>query len=158
MIDERIPAVDRKSWSFQDLLGQNKYNAFTPTLTFATPGDLNVTYTVRIGSWTRMGNLVMISVSINTSGFTHTTASGNLRVTGLPFTVQNTANHFPVGTLSMSGWLKVGYTVLASYGTPGQSYLEFAADGSAQAHSTLASGDVPTGGTIFLYSTLAYMA
>ena len=158
MIDERIPNVDPKSWSYQDLIGQNKYNAWTPAITFATPGNVSTTYTDRIGSWTRKGNDVTAWCSILTSTFTHSSAAGNLRVTGLPFEVKAATNHFPIGVALLGGYTKANYTQVACYGTDGQTYLEFSARGSGQANATIAFGDVPSGGTVSVYATFVYEA
>lgn len=63
----------------------NDVTAFTPVPTFATPGDLTVTYTSQVGQYTRVGQLVFISIRL---AFTplYTTASGDFQITGLPFT------------------------------------------------------------------------
>lgn len=57
---------------------------FTPTLTFATPGDLSVTYGARIGLYTKIGDMMMVTIRVATTAWTHSTASGALRITGLP--------------------------------------------------------------------------
>lgn len=64
--------------------------SFTPTITFGTPGDLNVVYSVQTGTYTKIGRLVHFWINITTTTFTHTTASGALLVAGLPFTVSGT--------------------------------------------------------------------
>jgi len=66
---------------------------FTPALTFTTPGDLSVTYTTQLGTYTKIGNVCYYWIEIVTSAFTHTTASGNFRISGMPFThAASTAN------------------------------------------------------------------
>jgi len=60
---------------------------WTPAITAATPGDLNVGYTAQQGWYTKKGREVTLSLRILCSSFTHTTASGSLEITGLPFTV-----------------------------------------------------------------------
>lgn len=61
-------------------------NTFTPSITFSTPGDVNVVYSVRQGTYTKVGRLVTFWINLTTTTFTHTTASGGLQITGLPFT------------------------------------------------------------------------
>lgn len=58
--------------------------AWTPTLTFAVPGDLSVAYTTRAGWYWRLGNIFYVQAQIETSTWTWTTASGSLKVTGFP--------------------------------------------------------------------------
>lgn len=57
---------------------------WTPSFTFATPGNLSVSYAEQSGWYIRIGNLVIIFFEM---GFTptHTTASGNAFMTGFPF-------------------------------------------------------------------------
>jgi hypothetical protein len=63
---------------------------WTPTVTFATPGNLNVVYVIRSGYYTKIGRKVTAQFVMTTSTFTHTTASGFLHITGLGFTPVNT--------------------------------------------------------------------
>jgi len=58
---------------------------FTPTFTFDTPGDLSVSYGFRQARYTRIGRIVTSSFSLVVTP-TYTTASGDVLITGLPFT------------------------------------------------------------------------
>jgi hypothetical protein len=58
---------------------------WTPTITYETPGTLSVTYSTQAGTYTKVGNTVTLSFGIRLSGFTKGTASGTLRVGGVPF-------------------------------------------------------------------------
>jgi hypothetical protein len=58
---------------------------WVPTVTFATPGDLSVSYASQVGRYTRIGSLVRVVVEIEFTP-TYTTASGQLRIS-LPFEV-----------------------------------------------------------------------
>lgn len=78
---------------------------FTPTLAFATAGDTNIVYSVRVGRYIKLGNQIWIVINITTTTFTHTTAAGLLRINGLPFT--GVAEFQP-----MAGWFD-GYTAAA---------------------------------------------
>lgn len=66
--------------------GANKIDQFswTPTVTFATPGDLSITYAERIGKYWFLPNGVHIECRISFSTNAYTTASGAFRITGLP--------------------------------------------------------------------------
>lgn len=58
---------------------------WTPTLTFDTPGNLNVAYSFNTGTYTKKGREITLHCSLAATTFTHTTAVGSLRVTGAPF-------------------------------------------------------------------------
>jgi hypothetical protein len=58
---------------------------WTPVFTFATPGNVSVTYSTRIASYTKIGRLCYLSLSILTATFTHTSASGDFQISGVPF-------------------------------------------------------------------------
>lgn len=74
---------------------------WTPTLTFAVPGNLVVNYSTRLGNYTKIGRAVTLQYSFVTTTFTHTTASGIMVVTGSPFTPTNDA----VGAILFEGML-----------------------------------------------------
>jgi hypothetical protein len=58
---------------------------WTPTFTFATPGNVSVSYSNRLGIWRRTGNFVTLDFAVSCTP-TFTTASGILQLTGVPFT------------------------------------------------------------------------
>lgn len=60
---------------------------FTPTVTFATPGNLSVAYGRQLGWYTRVGNFVFFTLDVQATTFTFTTASGNFQINGLPLAV-----------------------------------------------------------------------
>lgn len=63
--------------------------AFTPEVTFATPGDLSVVYTVQVGRYAVLaGGAVYVEVSVTFTP-TYTTASGEFRISGLPNAMQS---------------------------------------------------------------------
>lgn len=94
----KFPAVQNPS-SDPNVLDDFEENTWTPVVTFATAGDVSVAYSTRIGTYVKIGRKVFIELVIVTSTFTHTTASGNLRITGLPFTPANNAG-LAVGAVS----------------------------------------------------------
>lgn len=59
--------------------------SWTPTITFATPGDLSVTYSLQAGTYIKIGSKVSLWGRVATSAFTHTTAAGDARIGGFPF-------------------------------------------------------------------------
>lgn len=129
---------------------------WTPVITFATPGDLAVTYSVQDGQYTRIGNLVTVRANIQTATFTHTTASGALRVTGLPYTSEATANKLTVGQVIWQGITKAGYTSIGCRVGNNLSYIAFVASASGSAASDVAAADMPTTGAVVLQLTITY--
>ena len=117
---------------------------WTPTLTFATPGDLSVAYTAREGNYTKIGRCTFLDVAIITSTFTHTTASGAISITGVPFP----SNVAAVGSLRWAGVTKAGYTSLVTTISGGATSLSSVASGSGVGASSLAAADMPSGGTV----------
>jgi hypothetical protein len=72
----------------------NTYSAtqtWTPTFTCVTPGDLSVSYATQSGYYTRIGNVVNYYATLTCTP-TFTTASGTIRIGGLPFTVNASLN------------------------------------------------------------------
>jgi hypothetical protein len=130
---------------------------WTPVLTAATPGDLSVTYAAQVGVYTKMGRLVVASFTITSSAFTHTTASGALQVTGLPFTSANVTNQNSIGGCFWGGITKATYTNIVSRNLANTAIVSFVASGSGVATSAVAITDCPTGGTMVLQATLFYV-
>lgn len=87
-----FPTVQNASAN-ANCLDDYEEGSFTPTLTFATAGDLAVTYSARIGQYTKIGDMMMVTIRIATSAFTHTTAAGAFRITGLPAALLSTAGN-----------------------------------------------------------------
>jgi hypothetical protein len=81
---------------------------FTPTISAATPGDLAITYSTQVGQYTKIGNIVFFSINLACSAFTYTTASGNLLISGLPFTAN---------ALIYPGAVTVNYISAATWST-----------------------------------------
>jgi len=59
---------------------------WTPTLTTNSTDFDSVSYQVRSGSYTKIGDLVFLRCNFYTNSVTKGAASGNIQVTGLPFT------------------------------------------------------------------------
>lgn len=127
---------------------------FTPTLTCATPGNLSVTYggaSNQVGRYTRIGNVVFYQIFLGTTAFTHTTASGNLRIAGLPFTVLNATQNAAPGAMTVSGLTKAGYTNFVAIPNLNNTFLQVSASGSGVANAAVQITDLPTGGTPNFY-------
>lgn len=132
--------------------------AWTPTLTFETPGDLSVTYSTRIGKVFEVGSLVIADFNIVTSAFTHTTASGLLIVSGLPTAVSSDSGYEALGVLQFGGITKAGYTQFVPRIGASAATITFIASASASAPALILAGDVPTGGSVVLRGCVIYRA
>lgn len=139
-----------------DVLSVYDDNTWTPTLTFSTPGDVAVTYGTRNGSYVRIGSLFVANFYIQTSAFTHSTASGNLRITGLPVSANASPTMIYRGSMSFQGITKASYTQFLPHVISNTNYIDFHASGSAQNLSTVGSGDVPSGGSIVLQGVVIF--
>ena len=135
------------------LLNWYEEGTFTPTLTFATPGNLAVTYNGvngRVGYYTRIGNKVYINFGVATSAFTFTTASGALQITGLPFTSKNAAADQSFGSMLFTGITKAGYTQIASRVQNNVAYIDFQASGSGVTAGNITTADTTSGVNLIL--------
>lgn len=130
-------------------------SSWTPTITFDTPGNLNVVYATQIGTWARGGGYVFARMVIVTSTFTFTTASGGLRIGGLPLPNSN-AQECAGGGLLWSGITKAGYTHMTPMVAGASSSAYINGSGSGQAVATISAADTPSGGTLRLNGTFIY--
>lgn len=129
---------------------------WTPVITFATPGDLSVTYSTQIGRYERIGDYVTLDFTLGTSAFTHTTAANALRITGSPFTaVANTGDRH-TGTLSWRGITKANYTHINTTLSENSAIIEALACGSGQSATGVTAADMPTGGTVLLRGNIRF--
>ncbi len=130
---------------------------WTPVATFATAGDLSVVYSTQVGNYIKIGNMVTVQFFIITSTFTHTTASGNFNITGLPFASENITSQDFVGALRWTA-TKANYTDIVVRISPNVSLLTFGASGSGQATASVGSGDMPSAANLNLIGTITYRA
>lgn len=129
---------------------------FTPVLTFETPGNLSVTYSAQVGRYTKNGRLVTLSVTILTSAFTHSTASGDLTITGLPYPAAGVANVNGVGAVGFQGITKANYTQFTPLVASGTSLIKILAAAQAQVLSTVSASNMPSGGSVQLFIEVVY--
>lgn len=129
---------------------------WTPVLTFATPGDLSLTYSAQIGTYRKIGSVVSVIFNVTTSSFTHSTAAGAAQITGLPFNAASGGT--PTGTCQFNGITKSGYTDYVSRIIGGGSVVDLVASASGLAPSNVNSANMPTGGTVQVVSNITYFA
>ncbi len=140
-----------------ELLDDYEEGTWTPTLSAEVPGDLSVTYGVRLGTYTKVGRLVTASCRITTSAFTHTTAADDAQIQGLPFTARSLTNMRTVGSLALFGANKAGFTQVNCQVETGSSSASFIATGVAGgSFSSVKITEMATGGTPFVSLTVVY--
>jgi len=150
--------------STRDLLARNAHprrfygipKSWAPTITFTTPGDLSITYAEQTGEllYNKDGS-VTVWFNIETSAFTHTTASGNLTISTLPTSATITGFR-AAGELSFQGITKANYTQFVPNMTSNTTAATIICSGSGQARGNLTAADMPTGGTIILRGSITY--
>ena len=139
-------------------------DVWTPTWTFATPGDFSVTYGINQGKYFRLGSFVFafFEVTSVTNGFDHTTAAGALRISGLPRRVLSTAsgNAMSGGSLYFAGITNgvVAWTQYTPEAVAGETYIEIRASGSGVVNGVVSATDMPTNGTVRTIGFVVYTA
>lgn len=141
----QFPATQITS-SDVNCLDDYEEGTWTPSLTFSTPGDVTPTYAAngRLGWYTKIGNTVNLWFNINCTNFTHSTASGTLNISGLPFTPNSTAGYIGAGTTTVTGITKAGYTQVTPYVAPATPLIYFSIWGSGNVQADVSVADVPT--------------
>lgn len=130
---------------------------FTPSLTFATPGDLAVTYGAsNAGRYTRIGRTVFWEMDLQTATLTFTTASGDLRIGGFPFTsIGAPPGNGVIGF--MSGLtLSAGRSFAAVQVEAGTQRATISQSGTGVASTTMAVANATTGTNVRLQMTGSY--
>jgi hypothetical protein len=141
-----------------ELVKSQLRGVWTPALTFATPGDLSVTYGAnnQLGTYELDEGFVTLMFRIFTATFTHTTASGALRITGSPFTAATLTSFAWYGTMIFGGITKANYTQIVPRIQSATNIIDFLGSGSGQAVSQIAFGDCPTGGSMSISGSLRF--
>lgn len=84
---------DHKTQGFEAREG-----TWTPVLAWATPGTSTIVPTSATGSYVKVGNMVHCAFNHDNATFTNGTASGNLVLSGLPFTAVSSTTDWWGGT------------------------------------------------------------
>jgi hypothetical protein len=146
----------KTSASIYGNVGQN-YLSWTPSVSFTTPGNLSVAYSVQSGTWYKIGNLVYVSFVIQTSSFTWTTSSGSFVINGLPLS-QSASVQVSEGTVEFQGiTTPVGYTHYVLNNVPSSNQLSLRACGSGQTIVQIGTTAVPTGSSLLLRGSIVYL-
>ncbi len=135
----------------------SSFQAWTPAITFATPGDLSVVYTLQAGKYTIVGNQVTLTFQIAFTP-TYTTASGGITVTGLPFTNNSATGNIAtgicnLGTITFPALCTMFYTYIAAGGT----VINIYGQGSTQGASAFGTTQYTTGGAQVIGGSITYL-
>lgn len=140
-----------------ELLDDYEEGTWTPTLSAVTVGNLSVGYSVRVGTYTKIGRMVTASCRVITSSFTHNTATDEMQIQGLPFSARSLTNMRTTGSVELYGANKTSFTQVNSQIETGSSSMEFIATGVAGANiSSVKITEMPSGGTPFILATIVY--
>lgn len=118
-------------------------DTFTPTATFATVGDLSVSYAVQTGSRVKIGPLNFVNIALDFTP-TYTTATGEFRIAGLP--VAGSSRAFgAIVPFTNPLTFPASCTMLAWEANNGVSYLRLLGFGSAQQAVALTQAQFSSG-------------
>lgn len=149
-----FPATQVAS-SNANTLDDYEEGTWTPVVTFATPGNVSPTYAFRNGTYIKLGRAVFYVCSIYVTSLSHSTASGALKVTGLPFT--EGAGHYTGSGGFTAGWTKTGSPTMAVRVPPNAAYLEVQSIVSGSIDSPTTVTEWPTGSVLSIEATGYYM-
>lgn len=128
----------------QNALRIGVIDSWTPTLTFASAGDLSVNYASRIGQLVSIGKLRFVTIAISATP-TFSTASGDMQITGMPVTVVAGAPSVNGLCATFGGITKAGYSQLNSQLDPNGSTFTFVASAFGTAASAITAANVSSG-------------
>lgn len=127
---------------------------WTPTFSFATPGNLSVSYGNQTGYYSRIGNIITAHFQLACTP-TFTTASGNVEISGLPFAIGQT---YAFGACLIQGpAFPSGTTSPFLQAVTNQSYFVIGSSGSATAAAYFTNTQVTSGTTLNLSGSITYL-
>lgn len=116
---------------------------FTPTVSFATNGDFSPSYSNQIGLYTRIGNMVFIQLAVAFTTNAYTTASGNFRINGLPFTVDSTTSWNAPGTYLVNISMDTNAVEIISFAIASSTRIELFQTRSSNTALAITTANVP---------------
>ena len=136
--------------------GDYEEGIWTFAISFVSAGDLSVVYSEQSGTYTKVGRLVTINGNITTSTFTHTTATGNLEILGMPFTPLTSSSHRWNGSVGYGGITKTGYEHLTIRVNNNSTTINIDASQEGAAKVAVAAADMPTANAVVLRFSVTY--
>ena len=145
----QVPSADANT------LDDYEEGTWTPEIHFSTTdGNLSVAYATQGGNYVKIGSLVHVCFMINTSTFTHSTASGNMRITGLPFTGDG---YHTAGNVDHGGITVTNVSTLCPYVVGGQTYIQIYGGAEAGgARFPLNIANTTSGTQVYLVGSVIY--
>ena len=116
---------------------------FTPTVTFGTPGDLTVAYSINSAFYIQIGSLVYFSMVLRFTP-TYTTASGNIIFSGLVITPSATVTNIWDAVITDGATWPVGCTQIYANQISTSSNIQLVGIGSATNGSNFTTTNFPT--------------
>lgn len=130
--------------------------SWTPVFTFATPGDLSVSYTNQKGFYVRIGGIVVLEFQIQCIP-TFITSSGDVSITGLPITSNSTSGSGCRGIADNDNLVyPAGATMISGIIASNSNSIGFAACGSTIVDVRLSTANIISGSTIALSGSITY--
>ena len=145
-----FPATQSAS-SDANTLDDYEEGSWTPSFTFTSNGSASFSYTAQVGSYTKIGRQVTVFAFLSGT-ITKSNATGDLQITGLPFTPANLTYDFPTGSCFSNNFPNALPTgVLANF-TNTRLYI---AKNTSQA--TLGVGDLNASDTVNIRFSYTYI-
>ena len=139
-----------------DILQSDGLTSWTPVVTFATPGDLSVVYSIQSGTYIQVGNVITVTINLVFTP-TFTTASGILIINGFPAPSNNTPNSTFIGATALSGvTFPSGATSIYIALAPNSSSASLGAYGSGVAYTNIIASNFVSGSAVAVHATLTY--
>jgi hypothetical protein len=146
----QFPATQSAS-ADANCLDDYEEGTWTPVFTASTPGTFSATYSIQLGAYNKIGNLVIASFSM-AGTTTKGTASGDFLISGLPFNVANTGSDQFSGCIGfMSPVLPSSPIGLLTFNNSPSIYIGLAAGSTLQVSAV-------TNGTYGIRGTIIYRA
>lgn len=129
----------------------------SPVVTFATNGDLSVSYAIQTGYYTKIGNIVLYTFTLQFTP-TYTTASSNLQIS-VPFASLNQSNIFGFGTVltSSPAWTTSATHITLKINT-NSSFFTITGNFSSGGISSFTTVQFPTGVQQIVEGYVCYLA
>jgi hypothetical protein len=119
--------------------------AFTPTFTCATVGNLSVSYATQSAFYSRVGNVVDYNIRLICTP-TFTTASGQIYVDGLPFTINASSGDYASTCTQIGSFIyPVGVTQLVGQCTANTTQIWLYGFGSSTAATAIQMSNIVSG-------------
>lgn len=125
-----------------ELLDDYEEGIWTPSYTTDGTGFTALNYSIREGTYTKIGRVVYIRGAIETSAVTIGSASGNVLLAGFPFT--NSATYTAMTISNMAGFVTNQPSALLTNSSATNAYIQYRATANGVS-SPLTVSDIATG-------------